>query len=384
MVSLPHDICEADMESYFKQFGDIEDVRIIRDKEENVMRGFGFVLFKDRLSYNRVFEHGEIHQIKGKDVECRRVLLRDELQNMQPKVSPQPSDVDDNPQLPPMDSPMMKQMMMNFMQYMQSQGTDVQEFFNSSQNQYSFMPSGAEDEQLYGNNLGTDFNKIASPHSSSMSWSAFPSEQAYYPQVRSNTAMNYPPFVSDEISSVHSSSSNSKKFEKKQRSAKERREQQLIKNVLDVLDDESPKQPPKSLFGTGMLFPPPNTSNFSKSEKEKVDKSAFTFGKFNSENSKRNQPATPESPKLRSIFGYTEDGFFLPMDTTQLQKKQELIKGTTVTMATVATIADATSVAEPLQSYPQSDDFFGFKLVDSIPLNPQPSKLNSLKKGNKK
>jgi hypothetical protein len=35
------------------------------------MRGFGFVLFKDRFSYSRVFDYGETHMIKGKQVPDR-------------------------------------------------------------------------------------------------------------------------------------------------------------------------------------------------------------------------------------------------------------------------------------------------------------------------
>lgn len=53
------------MSNYFSQFGEIEDVRVIKNKEENIMRGFGFVLFYDRVSYNRVFENGEIHTVNG-------------------------------------------------------------------------------------------------------------------------------------------------------------------------------------------------------------------------------------------------------------------------------------------------------------------------------
>jgi len=33
------------------------------------MRGFGFVLFVDRLGYTKVFEDGEIHNIRGKNVD---------------------------------------------------------------------------------------------------------------------------------------------------------------------------------------------------------------------------------------------------------------------------------------------------------------------------
>lgn len=69
VVSLPHDITAADLREYFSQFGDIEDERIIKNKEEGTMRGFGFVLFYDRVSYLRVFEQGDHHVIKGKPVD---------------------------------------------------------------------------------------------------------------------------------------------------------------------------------------------------------------------------------------------------------------------------------------------------------------------------
>ena len=76
-MSLPHDITEGistitqdDIRDHFQVFGDIEEVRIIKNKEENVMRGFGFVLFTDRVGYNRVFENGEIQMIKNKEVLC--------------------------------------------------------------------------------------------------------------------------------------------------------------------------------------------------------------------------------------------------------------------------------------------------------------------------
>lgn len=68
VVNLPHDITIEDLRSYFEQFGQIEDVRIIKNKEVGTLRGFGFVLFYDRVSYIRVFEQGDHHLIKGKEV----------------------------------------------------------------------------------------------------------------------------------------------------------------------------------------------------------------------------------------------------------------------------------------------------------------------------
>lgn len=68
VVSLPHDIRKDDLQKYFSKYGEIEEVRIIKDKEANTMRGFGFILFTDRIGFIRVFEDGELHTIKGKQV----------------------------------------------------------------------------------------------------------------------------------------------------------------------------------------------------------------------------------------------------------------------------------------------------------------------------
>ena len=68
VVSLPHDITTSDLRDYFKHFGPIEDVRIIKNKEIGTLRGFGFILFYDRVSFIRVFEQGDHHVIKGKQV----------------------------------------------------------------------------------------------------------------------------------------------------------------------------------------------------------------------------------------------------------------------------------------------------------------------------
>lgn len=68
-----YEVIEGELKTYFEFFGEIEEVRIIKNKEENVMRGFGFVLFYNRVSYNRVFEYGETHTIRGKQVESCHV-----------------------------------------------------------------------------------------------------------------------------------------------------------------------------------------------------------------------------------------------------------------------------------------------------------------------
>ena len=68
VVNLSHEITEDHLRKYFSQFGAIEEVRIIKNKEVGTIRGFGFILFRDRISYIRVFEKGDFHLINGKQV----------------------------------------------------------------------------------------------------------------------------------------------------------------------------------------------------------------------------------------------------------------------------------------------------------------------------
>jgi RNA recognition motif-containing protein len=68
VVCLPYDTTTEHLRDYFIQFGDIEDVRMIKDREDGSLRGFGFILFYDRVSCIRVFELGDYHVICGKQV----------------------------------------------------------------------------------------------------------------------------------------------------------------------------------------------------------------------------------------------------------------------------------------------------------------------------
>ena len=43
-------IVEADVEAYFKRFGKVVDVAIMRDKMTGRSRGFAFVTFKERTA----------------------------------------------------------------------------------------------------------------------------------------------------------------------------------------------------------------------------------------------------------------------------------------------------------------------------------------------
>jgi len=66
---------EEDLEPYFKAFGDVEKVTVMRDLEGN-SRGFGFVVFVDEDSCRKVVDQG-VHFIDNENkVECRQAEAR--------------------------------------------------------------------------------------------------------------------------------------------------------------------------------------------------------------------------------------------------------------------------------------------------------------------
>ena len=176
VVSLPHDISTEDLKRYFARFGAIEDVRIIKDKEVGTLRGFGFILFQDRLGYIRVFEEGDFHVIRGKQVatsnkvECRKVLLRDELQNMQSKPA--------NPQSP-MDQGQLDGQAMNnmYLQFFQMQ----QQMYQPNQNWN--MNNQDSDNLSIQENRSYKIGSYSSPKTNSFIYENAPEE---YGQQESN------------------------------------------------------------------------------------------------------------------------------------------------------------------------------------------------------
>lgn len=68
-------ITEAELEPYFKTWGCLEKLTIMRDVEGN-SRGFGFVIFNDEHTCKRVVDH-RVHSIdKDTKVECRQAEAR--------------------------------------------------------------------------------------------------------------------------------------------------------------------------------------------------------------------------------------------------------------------------------------------------------------------
>lgn len=76
---LPSDLEDKELYDYFKQFGEIKQSRIIREEDCVTSRGFGFIIFKQNTSIDKVLNHTDQHFIKGKWIDCKPALLRDEI-----------------------------------------------------------------------------------------------------------------------------------------------------------------------------------------------------------------------------------------------------------------------------------------------------------------
>lgn len=68
IVGLPQDAKKYHIKEHFKKYGEIEDVRIIVDKMAKTSRGFGFVLFQQASTLNKVLAEEIQHKILGKTV----------------------------------------------------------------------------------------------------------------------------------------------------------------------------------------------------------------------------------------------------------------------------------------------------------------------------
>lgn len=80
---LPQEATEKDLEDYFHQYGEIRTTRIIYKQDSKASRGFGFIIFKDRMSAQAVIDRREDHYIKGKWVDCKSAILRQEMKAQQ-------------------------------------------------------------------------------------------------------------------------------------------------------------------------------------------------------------------------------------------------------------------------------------------------------------
>lgn len=76
---LKDDIEEEHLNEYFSQYGQIEKVEVISEKETGKKRGFGFVYFTDHDAADKAVVI-KFHTVKGHKVEVKKALTKQELQ----------------------------------------------------------------------------------------------------------------------------------------------------------------------------------------------------------------------------------------------------------------------------------------------------------------
>lgn len=64
--------------AYFESYGEIEGAMVVFNRETRKSRGFGFVIFKESNSVNKVMADGD-HFINGKQVEIKVAVPRSDV-----------------------------------------------------------------------------------------------------------------------------------------------------------------------------------------------------------------------------------------------------------------------------------------------------------------
>jgi RNA recognition motif-containing protein len=67
------------LNSYFSKFGGLEQCIIMREKNTKKSRGFGFIVFENKSSVDKLISCKSKHVINGKSVECKTAVAKDEL-----------------------------------------------------------------------------------------------------------------------------------------------------------------------------------------------------------------------------------------------------------------------------------------------------------------
>ncbi|MBQ4243728.1 MAG: hypothetical protein II702_02335 [Clostridia bacterium] len=63
---------KKDLFNYLSQFGEIEKGIIMTDKLTGKSRGFGFIIFNEKETIDKIMKKGNCHILNGKLIECKR------------------------------------------------------------------------------------------------------------------------------------------------------------------------------------------------------------------------------------------------------------------------------------------------------------------------
>lgn len=70
---------QDEISEYFEQYGPIKTCRIIYKHDSTISRGFGFVIMESKEAADQILEDKDHHIIKGKWVDCKSAVLRQEM-----------------------------------------------------------------------------------------------------------------------------------------------------------------------------------------------------------------------------------------------------------------------------------------------------------------